>query len=59
VDDGRTVLYVSHSMESVETICDSAVVLDSGRLVFNGPTREAVQHYEGDVLGGRYKSATE
>ncbi|MEP7158392.1 MAG: ABC transporter ATP-binding protein [Chloroflexota bacterium] len=59
VDDGRTVLFVSHSVESVETICDSAIVLDAGRLVFNGPTGEAVKHYEGDVLGGRYKSGME
>jgi lipopolysaccharide transport system ATP-binding protein len=59
VNDGRTVLYVSHSMGSVETICDSAIVLEGGRLVFNGPSAEAVQHYEGAVLGGRYHSALE
>jgi ABC-2 type transport system ATP-binding protein len=34
--DGRTILFVSHALELVERICDRAVVLDHGRVVFDG-----------------------
>ena len=49
-DEGRTVLFVSHSMESVLELCDSAIVLDRGRLLHQGATAEAVRVYEEEVL---------
>lgn len=45
VRDGRTVVYVSHNMTAVEEICDSAMVLEQGRLVFDGPTDQAIAFY--------------
>jgi lipopolysaccharide transport system ATP-binding protein len=47
---GRTVLFVSHDTDSVRNLCDSAIVLHEGRLVFNGPTDEASDYYEREVL---------
>ena len=35
-DRGVTVLFVSHSLEQVQRLCDKAVILDSGRLVAHG-----------------------
>ena len=42
---GRTILFVSHNMAAVEGLCDTAIVLQEGRLVFHGSSREAVQRY--------------
>ncbi len=42
---GRTVLFVSHNMATVENLCQHGVVLEQGRLSFLGSAKEAVQHY--------------
>jgi ABC-2 type transport system ATP-binding protein len=34
--DGRTILFVSHSLDLVEKICDRSLVLDHGRLLYDG-----------------------
>jgi lipopolysaccharide transport system ATP-binding protein len=44
-EDGRTVLIVSHNMDSILRLCRSALVLAQGRLVFNGPPADAVARY--------------
>ena len=48
---GRTVLFVSHDMNSVRRLCQSAVWLDQGRVRARGPVREVVHQYEADFLG--------
>jgi len=45
--EGRTVVFVSHNLAAVRALCQRALVLDKGRLVFDGPTEEAVHHYLG------------
>jgi ABC-2 type transport system ATP-binding protein len=40
--EGRTIIFVSHSPDLVRAVCDSAFVLDHGRLVGGGPTHEAI-----------------
>lgn len=52
VNEGRTVLFVSHSMASIQAICDSAIVLDGGVVRFAGLTESAVDFYERDILHG-------
>jgi ABC-type polysaccharide/polyol phosphate transport system ATPase subunit len=42
---GRTIVFVSHSAETVKMICDKACVLDHGRLVFLGKAAEAIDRY--------------
>jgi lipopolysaccharide transport system ATP-binding protein len=39
---GRTVLFVSHNMAAVEALCGRGILLDRGRVLFDGPVREAV-----------------
>jgi lipopolysaccharide transport system ATP-binding protein len=46
VKDGRTVVYVSHSMAAVQEICDSALVLEEGHVLFDGDTAEAIERYQ-------------
>jgi lipopolysaccharide transport system ATP-binding protein len=44
---GRTVLFVSHNLESVQRLCNQCLYLDSGRLMMQGPTREVIRQYLG------------
>ncbi len=43
--DGRTVLYVSHQLQTVTALCTSAIFLDEGRLLLHGPVEAAVEAY--------------
>ena len=42
---GRTVLFVSHNMPAVEALCGRALLLEGGRLVAAGETRDIVRRY--------------
>ena len=42
---GRTVLFVSHNMAAVQTLCGRGILLDQGRLILDGKSSEAVKHY--------------
>jgi len=42
---GRTVLFVSHNAAAVSSLCKRGIVLDHGRLVFEGTQLEALAHY--------------
>ena len=43
--EGRTVLFVSHNMLAVEAICNSAAVLNNGKIGFIGEVNQAIKHY--------------
>ena len=43
--EGRTVLYVSHNMNTIRQLCDRCVVLDKGRVVFEGDVESAIGVY--------------
>lgn len=42
---GRTVLFVSHNMVAVQSLCQRAIWLDRGRIVNEGPASEVVADY--------------
>jgi ABC-type polysaccharide/polyol phosphate transport system ATPase subunit len=42
---GTTVVLVSHDAGAIERVCERVVVLDGGRVVFDGPTAEGLLHY--------------
>ncbi|MBW4441650.1 MAG: ABC transporter ATP-binding protein [Plectolyngbya sp. WJT66-NPBG17] len=42
---GRTVLFVSHNLSTVEALCTRGIVLQQGALRFDGTAHEAVQYY--------------
>ncbi len=46
---GRTVFFVSHSMPAVRSLTQRCIYLQSGHLVFDGPTPEAIECYLGDA----------
>lgn len=43
--DGRTVLYVSHNMSTIRQLCTRCVVLDKGRVIFDGDVEQAIAVY--------------
>lgn len=45
-DMGKTILFVSHSNESIRELCDRALLLHRGELIFDGPPDEAIDRYE-------------
>lgn len=45
--EGRTVLYVSHNMNTIRQLCDRCVVLEKGRIIFEGKVEESIKYYIG------------
>lgn len=45
-DKGVTVLFVSHSLEQVQRLCNKAIILDSGILVAKGPVEKVARIYK-------------
>ena len=49
-EDGRTIIFVSHSPDQVRSICQRAVVLDEGKMIGDGPTGQAVRVFRESLL---------
>lgn len=43
--DGKTILFVSHSIDTISRLCPKTIVLESGAINFYGNTQEAIQKY--------------
>ncbi|WP_136513076.1 ABC transporter ATP-binding protein [Geomonas edaphica] len=43
--DGRTVLFVSHNMSTVMNLCNRCIILENGRLTFDGDTKAGITSY--------------
>jgi lipopolysaccharide transport system ATP-binding protein len=50
-DSGRTVILVSHNMQTISQLCDRAVLLDAGTVVADGPSGKVVSDYLQSVHG--------
>ena len=46
-NDIRTVLYVSHNMNTIRQLCKRCIVLDKGRIIFEGDVDQAIAVYLG------------
>ncbi len=44
---GSTLIMVSHSTKQITSYCDTGLVLDSGKQIFYGPIKEAINKYQG------------
>lgn len=49
--EGRTIVFVSHNLAAVRSLCPRALVLERGQLVFDGVTEDAVHRYLGQSAG--------
>jgi len=54
--DGRTVLFVSHNMAAVKSLCTRGIVLENGESVFDGTNIEAVDFYLNSSVGEEISS---
>ncbi len=57
--EGRTILYVSHNMNTIRRLCDRCIVLDEGKVVFDGDVEEGIEIYlsgskEKDIIKDHY-----
>jgi lipopolysaccharide transport system ATP-binding protein len=51
--EGRTVVFVSHNMASIRSLCQRALLLEGGRIQADGPVDDVVAEYvSGDVKAG-------
>jgi len=48
--EGRTVLFVSHNMNSVKDLCNKGILLKDGMLDFQGGIQETIQEYKKDSV---------
>ena len=48
--EGRTVLYVSHNMNTIRQLCDRCVVLDKGKVIYMGDVETAIEIYLGKTI---------
>lgn len=42
---GKTVLYVSHNMNTIRQLCDRCIVLSEGKIIFDGDVEKAISIY--------------
>jgi lipopolysaccharide transport system ATP-binding protein len=47
-EGGRTVLFVSHNMAAVKSLCTRGIVMENGKVKFNGTIDEALDVYNSD-----------
>tara|TARA_Y100001935_G_C17310846_1_gene516015 strand:- start:1357 stop:2664 length:1308 start_codon:yes stop_codon:yes gene_type:complete len=48
-DGGRTILFVSHNMTAVRSLCDKGILLDSGSMTYEGKIDEVVKKYLSNI----------
>ena len=42
---GKTILYVSHNMSTIRELCNRCIVLNQGKLIYDGQIETAIQYY--------------
>jgi ABC-type polysaccharide/polyol phosphate transport system ATPase subunit len=57
---GRTVIFVSHNLATLESLCTKGIFLEKGRIIRQGPLKETLAEYhrlihpgDGSLLGGK------
>jgi len=50
--EGRTVLFVSHNMASIKALCKKAIVMQKGRVTFDGNITDGISHYLSSLYTG-------
>jgi lipopolysaccharide transport system ATP-binding protein len=47
--NNKSIIFVSHAMDSVRLVCDRIILLDHGKMIFNGNTDDAIMLYNSRV----------
>ncbi len=51
-NDGRTVLFVSHNMASISTLCNKGILMKNGRINFEGDIENTIREYNRSAISG-------
>ena len=54
-DEGRTILYVSHNMRTIRQLCSRCIVLEHGKIIFDGEPEKAIEIYMPKIGDEVYK----
>jgi lipopolysaccharide transport system ATP-binding protein len=57
--EGRAIIFVSHNLSAVQSLCSRALLLQQGALVADGPTQEVLSSYFADALSSGLNTVTE
>lgn len=49
-NSGKTILFVSHQMNTIRQLCDRVIVLKEGKMIFDGDVEEGIRLYNSDAL---------
>lgn len=49
-DGQKTILYVSHNMQTIRELCDRTIVLADGRIIHDGDVDDGIRIYMQDIL---------
>ncbi|MDN3512680.1 MAG: polysaccharide ABC transporter ATP-binding protein [Candidatus Jettenia sp.] len=58
-EQGKTILFVSHDLKSIERYCQKALWIDKGELRFFGKTDVAINKYQNEILYTEEKEITQ
>ncbi|MEM5427387.1 ABC transporter ATP-binding protein [Cupriavidus oxalaticus] len=58
-EDGRTILFVSHSAAAISQFCSTAIYLEKGRIKQMGPAQEVVEEYTQQSTSGMEEAGPE
>lgn len=47
--EGRTILFVSHNIASIRTLCNKGIILKNGTMLFQGEIEETIQKYQSSL----------
>jgi lipopolysaccharide transport system ATP-binding protein len=60
--EGRTILFVSHNMAAISTLCNNSIILNNGLIEFNGSVNMGIENYirnsnlsSGDIVLDSFK----
>ena len=53
--EGRTIVFISHDLASVERLCGRVLLLNHGRIIASGPARDVIETYW--EIGGAHRAS--
>jgi ABC-2 type transport system ATP-binding protein len=56
-DNGATIIFSTHNMESVEQLCDHIALIDRSKKILDGPTRQIREKYKSNIYDISYRGA--
>lgn len=58
-NEGRTLIFVSHQLDTMASLCDRCIYLVTGRVGSNGDTREVIAAYSNSLIASSNSSGTQ